>query len=361
MSFFRKKSGLEIPPVPDPVSTRNHSGSTGTIGRAASPQPPPYSYSTAASSVPSDRFSGTEGSSRGIASDPYARSGNAEADRHQLFSGYVPAKAKVGSSFATPSDRFGGPGGDGNEPEQFQTQEDEDEEVEGIKQQTRFIKQDSVNSTRNALRIAREAEETARNTLLKLGDQSEKLANTERHIDMGKAHALRAEDRTDELKQLNRSIFRPVIVFNKDAKRAANEAKIKARYDEQQEQREKALKDVRDSQNRIGSAVAYGRDGSNGEETLSGRRVLAPEVQRTRQEQRKRYQFEKTASDDELEDELDDNLDAIAQATKGLHAIALAASDELDKQNVRIDDISTKTGKLTGRVDVTTDRLRRIK
>ena len=48
----------------------------------------------------------------------------------------------------------------------------EDEEVEGIKQQTRFIKQESVNSTRNALRVAREAEETARATLSKLGDQS---------------------------------------------------------------------------------------------------------------------------------------------------------------------------------------------
>lgn len=36
----------------------------------------------------------------------------------------------------------------------------------------RFTKQESVNSTRNALRLAREAEETARNTLGRLGDQS---------------------------------------------------------------------------------------------------------------------------------------------------------------------------------------------
>ena len=49
---------------------------------------------------------------------------------------------------------------------------DEDEEVEGIKQQMRFVKQESLASTRNAVRIAREAEETARATLDKLGDQS---------------------------------------------------------------------------------------------------------------------------------------------------------------------------------------------
>jgi hypothetical protein len=36
----------------------------------------------------------------------------------------------------------------------------------------RFTKQESLSSTRNALRIAREAEETATNTMLRLGDQS---------------------------------------------------------------------------------------------------------------------------------------------------------------------------------------------
>lgn len=56
--------------------------------------------------------------------------------------------------------------------QQTQAQGDEDEEVEAIKQQMRFTKQESLSSTRNALRIAREAEETARGTLGRLGDQS---------------------------------------------------------------------------------------------------------------------------------------------------------------------------------------------
>jgi hypothetical protein len=50
--------------------------------------------------------------------------------------------------------------------------EENDEDVEGIKKQTKYVKQESANSTRNALRLAREAEETARNTLSRLGDQS---------------------------------------------------------------------------------------------------------------------------------------------------------------------------------------------
>lgn len=49
---------------------------------------------------------------------------------------------------------------------------DEDEEIEGIKQEMRDVKQESLAGTRNALRIAREAEDTARGTLSKLADQS---------------------------------------------------------------------------------------------------------------------------------------------------------------------------------------------
>lgn len=81
--------------------------------------------------------------------------------RGELFAGYNPEKAGSGRFFDGP--------GTGREPPPG---EENDEDVEGIKQQTKFLKQESVNSTRNALRMAREAEETARGTLGRLGDQS---------------------------------------------------------------------------------------------------------------------------------------------------------------------------------------------
>lgn len=43
---------------------------------------------------------------------------------------------------------------------------------EAIKQQIRFTKQESLSTTRNAIRTAREAEETAQRTLGKLGEQT---------------------------------------------------------------------------------------------------------------------------------------------------------------------------------------------
>lgn len=81
--------------------------------------------------------------------------------RGELFAGYNPQKAGSGRFFDGPEIGREPPPGEENE-----------EDVEGIKQQTRFLKQESVNSTRNALRMAREAEETARGTLGRLADQS---------------------------------------------------------------------------------------------------------------------------------------------------------------------------------------------
>lgn len=161
---------------------------------------------------------------------------------------------------------------------------------------------------------------------------------------------MRAEDKTDELKQLNRSIFRPVITFNKDAKRAAQEAKIQQRYDEERDEREKAMLDIRETQNRLGRAATYGRtdDDAGGEGIRS--RVKTASEKAIREQGRKRYQFDATASDDELEDELDDNLDEISDMTKRLKALGSAMGEELDKQNERIGRITEKTDGLDNRL-----------
>ncbi|KAI0257524.1 hypothetical protein BJV78DRAFT_1163303 [Lactifluus subvellereus] len=283
--------------------------------------------------------------------DVYSRGqGNLESDRSALFSGYNPEKASTGRF------TYDGP----TLPEPTPGQEN-DEDVEGIKQQTRFIKQESVNSTRNALRMAREAEETARGTVNKLGSQSEKLANTERHLDVSKSHSQRADDRTDELKQLNRSIFRPVITFNKDAKRAAKEAKIQQRYEEERDEREKAMLDIRETQNRLGQASTYGQQEEGIQVGPNGGRSRTAAQQALQREQRKRYQFEATASDDEMEDELDDNLDEISDVAKRLKSLGTAMGQELDNQNNRIERIEEKTVSLDNRVFRNTERLKRIK
>ena len=374
MPLFKKKPDTLIPPVsapsaPSPTYGNSPRSSSNTYVASRDGD----SYNTA-SRLASYDSSGDNGSlvdkynrNRGVG-DIYTRGGaELEKDRNELFSGYTPSKSGGSGRF------FDGPDIGRTPP----LGEENDEDIEGIKQQTRFVKQESVNSTRNALRLAREAEETARNTLTRLGDQSgitylllfasldaytmglEKLANTERHLDVSKGHSQRATDKTDELKQLNRSIFRPVITFNKDAKRAAQDAKLQARYEEERDEREKAMMDIRDTQNRIGRAATYGRAGDDDEIIGGGGsgRFKTAEQLSARKDQRKRYQFESNASDDEIEDELDDNLDEISDMTKRLKALGTTMGDELDKQNGRVKRIEEKTVGLDDRIFQNTERV----
>ncbi|KAJ4486189.1 protein transporter SEC9 [Lentinula aciculospora] len=342
MSFFwRKNSSSPIPPV-EPAGQASGDGSS------SQQQPPSINRSSSHTDVANrDNYS----RNRGVG-DVYTRGrANVDQDRNELFSGYSTQKSSGPGRF------FDGPQEELRDP---QPGEENDEDIEGIKKQTRFIKQESVNSSRNALRLAREAEETARNTLSRLGDQS---ANTERHLDVAKGHSRRADDKTDELKQLNRSIFRPVMVFNKDGKRAAQEAQIQSRYHEEREERERTMMRVRETQDRIGRAQGYGR-GSGDEELLgtgAGGRYRSADQLAARKEQRKRFQFEATASDDELEDELDDNLDEIGDMTKRLKALGMTMNQELESQNKHIDNIEQKAVGLDARLFRNTERLKKIK
>jgi hypothetical protein len=158
MSFFKRKEKNLIPPV-------------------APEAPPPYDGAKPGGG--DQKYRTTYNASRdGNLYDnssyaPPAPTGNAysrrdqdpDSNRQELFAGYNPDNARP-NRFA---DGNGGGRAPGREPAPG---EEEDEDVEGIKQQIRATKQESVNSTRNALRLAREAEETARGTLLRLGDQS---------------------------------------------------------------------------------------------------------------------------------------------------------------------------------------------
>lgn len=197
---------------------------------------------------------------------------------------------------------------------------------------------------------------------------------------MAKANNQRAEDKAGELKQLNKSIFKPVIVWNKvcsshsclalrdtavfhkahsagiaynqDAKRAAQEQKINDRHLDERLNRNKALADISDTRQRLNAASGpqYGNT-----------RVPLPGEQKAKKEARSRYQFDATASDDELEDELDQNLDETYEVTKRLKNLATAMGGEVQGQNERLARITNKTDDLEFAVMQNTERLKNIR
>ena len=177
---------------------------------------------------------------------------------------------------------------------------------------------------------------------------------------MSKGHSVRAEDNTDEIKKLNRSIFIPAITFNKDQKRKAQEVKRELRYQEEMQERERSMQDIRESHTRVGGfrgGSGLG-DGGDDEEGIGyGRRQKTATELNMRKEQRKRYQFEATASDDEMEDEIDDNLDELLDATKRMKNLGLAMGAELDSQNTRLERVTGKADKLTMRIDANTSKV----
>ncbi|KAI9460832.1 hypothetical protein BJY52DRAFT_1260839, partial [Lactarius psammicola] len=113
---------------------------------------------------------------------------------------------------------------------------------------------------------------------------------------------------------------------------------------------------MRETQNRLGQASAYGSREEKIGGGLNGRRPKAPAQQSLQKEQRKRYQFEATASDDELEDELDDNLYEISDVAKRLKALGSGMGQKLDSQNNCIGRIEEKTVNLDNRVFKNTER-----
>lgn len=219
----------------------------------------------------------------------------------------------------------------------------------------RFTKQESLASTRNALRAAREAEETARGTLGKLGDQTERLANVDRSLDMAKAYDDRARDEAKEIAALNRSIFRPTFVWNKEKKRNAEEERIMARHVAEQERREEnrqmradSQKNINDSINEASKKPSFGRWGAGSNNSKSAQYGEASN-QQSKMASRARYQFEADEEDDRIEDELDQNLDEIGDFSRRLNLMARAAGDEVRQQNNTLAGLNDKTDKYVDR------------
>lgn len=90
---------------------------------------------------------------------------------------------------------------------QLTAEEQEETEIQAIKQELRLLKQQDVASTRNALRALGVAEETGYQTLERLGAQGELIPETERNLDAAGKQDISAPEKVQQLKALNRSMF----------------------------------------------------------------------------------------------------------------------------------------------------------
>ncbi|CAN3362381.1 protein transport protein Sec9p [Diutina catenulata] len=230
----------------------------------------------------------------------------------------------------------------------------EDEEIEAIKQDIRFTKQESLASTRNTLRMAQEADAAATNTLGMLGSQSERLYHAEQNLLLAGTQTKLAEDKVDELKRLNRSIFVPAYgnPFNKKSRLRRQEEEIKSRRAQEKYIRETNRQEMYSSEQRVKAGLTANATSGEVYQRYQGEKDLAAA---------QRYQFENDSEDDEMEKELAQNLDQIGLYAKKLKSSAKNMGVEVDSQNARLNKIEEDADRLDINVHMNTTRLANIR
>lgn len=235
---------------------------------------------------------------------------------------------------------------------QLTAEEEEEEDVTATKQEIKFMKQQDVSSTRNALQAAAMAEETGRGTLARLGAQGERIHNTNRNLDIGHNAINIAEDKSKELKTLNRSMFAVHVnnPFTAKERRIRDEEKILDRHRLEREQREStreaAFQSTARMNERFKGLNEAGQPGGMPKQSLA---------------ERSKYQFEADSDDDRMEDEIEKNIDELGGAAKRLNILARAMGDEADSQNKMLQNVADKSDRLDDRFHLQTERLKRIK
>jgi len=224
-----------------------------------------------------------------------------------------------------------------------------EEDVDYIKSQIRTTKQQTLQSSRNALRMVMEAETTGANTLNQLGSQSEALNRIEHRLDVSQVHADNAAGKAAHLQSLNRSMFRPAFKnpFNSQKRAEKRIAKMEAEHLAAQQRKD----DLRATQQETRGRIQQG---------LAGRGEL-PDRQGYSASSYSRYQFEADEEDHEMEREMASNLDYVSEAAQRLKTMALAQASEIDRQNDVISRVSAKTDKTGATIGGSLSRLKSIK
>ncbi|KAJ5595226.1 uncharacterized protein N7459_001434 [Penicillium hispanicum] len=325
----------------------------------------------------SDRFG--SGAGAGAGSSRYGAGGygglgstdpndpNVEADRSALFGG-ARNRAQDRPQGGPPPPYSEGQGQGGGQPSyggasneysmatyqdrQLTAEEEEEESVQATKQEMRFVKQGDVSSTRNALRVAAQAEETGRSTLARLGGQGEMIHGAEKSLDMATVEGRLAQEKARELKTLNKSMFAVHVSnpFTSASRRRERDERTLNTHREERDAREGTRAEAFQSNARMDRMFRdIDREASK---QSKGKKANVTE--------RAKYQFEADSEDEALEDEIEQNLDLLSGAAGRLNGLAKATGRELDEQNRHLERITGKSDYVDDQIAMNRAKLDRI-
>lgn len=239
--------------------------------------------------------------------------------------------------------------------EQLRIQQEEEEEVDRIKQDIKFTKQQSVASTRNTLRMAEEAYASGQNTLGMLGSQSERLYGVQRNMALAEVQSKLAEDKTKEMVKLNRSIFavHASNPFNSKRKLRMQEEKIKQNRLNERLLHDQQRNELHQSERRVIDGLQEpAKHQTDLYNKYNDQKIL---------DNAKRYQFENDEDDDDMEREIHLNLNLIGNHASNLRKMAMTIGKETEVQNKRMDEISEDADRLDINIHLNNHRLNGIR
>ncbi|KAL4868682.1 hypothetical protein BDV12DRAFT_169214 [Aspergillus spectabilis] len=323
-------------------------------------------YGGSAGAAPTSRY-GPGGYGGFGGSDP-SGPGAGDDNRAALFGGASERVAAQPANAPPPysedqsgqSGQSGGYGGGSNsyttatfQERQLTAEEEEEQEIQAVKQDIRFMKQSDVSSTRNALRIAARAEEQSRETLARLGAQGEMIHNAEKHLDIAGVEGRIADEKARELKTLNKSMF---------AVHVSNPFTSAQRKRERDDRVMSTHRQERDAQ--AGTRSAAFQANQRMDRTfreIERESNKAPKPKKASVTERAKYQFEADSEDDAMEDEIESNLNLLSGATGRLNLLAKATGRELDEQNNHLGRIMNKSENVDDQLAMNRARLDRIR
>lgn len=290
-----------------------------------------------------------------------------DSSRQALF-GDAPQKfaerrQEASSKYANLADGAGGgygangdadEGGDGyGEKRELTAEEQEDEDVKRMNQETRYLRNETDQSLDRSLMIANQSVETARSTMARMYNQRERLLNVESNLDEAANHNKIAEHRAAELKHYNRSMF-AVKVNNPftSKQRAAQQAQ--AAIDEHRSEREQ-----REETRRL--AYLSNRNAEQNFEKLERTADQNRRLGQTKSGISSKFNLEDDDEEDiQKEQAIEQKMDLLAGAVGTLNMTARAMNEFATEDLDHIDRIAGKSDNVDDQVRANRYRLERI-
>lgn len=228
-----------------------------------------------------------------------------------------------------------------------------DDEYDELVNQLQDVKSNSVQSSRNALRHLREAEESGASTLTELNNQTERLKKVDQQLTVADLESTKGQNKATELKKLNRNFLVAKLGFgNPFSSSKKKEKKLQAKVDA-----------MRASQNSAEDGTAVAAEDHNGRSSSGSRNGTgssggsAGYTSGGVPSRSNRLEHEANC---EMEDEIDSNLDEIGSSLARIKNMAIQMGNNIDESTDLITRQSDKVTSVTNRVDNTARKLNKI-